>query len=512
MTYLLAPEFLILSTYAIGFLNLITPFASKEDTNFRSSLLLAVSILFLGNVLLLDYLFLNGIEINLTLLDFGKYYIAVELEAIGMIYLTLLGVLWIFALLYTIKFLEVNNMKNSSRFLFFMNACIMIGSIIALSANLLTMFVGYELLTLCTIPLIAHQGGERVFNGLFKYLKILMLSSLVFFLPAIIIIYSIIGGGDFTYDGFVEGHFSDLHAIILLMMFVFGIAKTAIFPFHSWLPTAMVASYPVSAILHATVVVNTGLFCIYKILLYVFGLYYLQALFTDYNWLVIFPIATIIYSSVQSIRYTQVKMILAYSTINQLSIALMSAFLLTPKGMIAAVMHMVSHSFTKICLFYTAGNIYSVKNSYDIGELIGIRTTMPKTSFIMLISGLSLIGMPPFAGFISKLYIMLAAAEQKNLLVMITLVISTLFSAIYIIKILIFVYRPTTNNFILHLKLKPYFDEESCGDNANKIISSKHNAEKRLPRFMIISVFLCSTGVVGFAFIKQPLTQFMLFI
>ena len=155
----------------------------------------------------------------------------------------------------------------------------------------------------------------------------------------------------------------------------------------------MVASYPVSALLHAVVVVKTGLFCIYKILSYVFGLSYLQILFADYNWLVILPIITIVYSSLQAIRFTQVKMVLAYSTINQLSIALLSAFLLTPKGLIAAVMLDFAFIY-KNMYFYAAGNIYSVKNAYHIGRVIGIRRTMPKTSFVMLIAGLSLMEYP----------------------------------------------------------------------------------------------------------------------
>ena len=205
-------------------------------------------------------------------------------------------------------------------------------------------------------------------------------------------------------------------------------------------------------------------------------------------------------------------MVLAYSTINQLSIALLSAFLLTPKGLIAAVMHMISHSFTKICIFYAAGNIYSVKNAYHIGELIGIRRAMPKTSFVMLIAGLSLMGIPPFAGFISKFYIMLAAAEVGNLLVMITLGISTLFSAIYVIKMLIFIYRPTTDNFILHLKLKPYFDEAPNSKASKRVVSGKHIAENRLPIFMILSIALCLTGVIAFLPMQQAITKFLMFI
>ncbi len=512
MMQFITPQFLVISTLFIGLMNLITPFASKKDSNFRSFLMLAVSALFLTNILLLDWLFLSGVRTNFIILDLDKYSIALYLEPLGMIFLTLLGVLWICAILYTVKFLEINQMKNGNRFLFFMNCCIIIASVIALSANLFTMFVGYEILTLCTIPLIAHQGGERISKGLFKYLKILMLSGLVLFLPAIIIIYTQVGHGTFTASGFISGYFSNTHAIILLLMFIFGIAKAAIYPLHSWLPAAMVASYPVSALLHAAVVVKTGLFCIYKVLIYVFGLVYLQTLFENYNWLVLLPIITIIYSSIKSIRYTQVKMILAYSTINQLSIALMSAFLLSQKGITAAIMHMISHAFTKICIFYAAGNIYSVKNLYHIGELIGIRTTMPKTSFVMLISGLSLMGIPPFAGFISKFYIMLAAAEQENILVMVTLGISTLFSALYVIKMLIFIYRPTSENFILHLKLKPYFDENPHNKNSKRIISSRHKAEKRLPTFMILSIALCLTGVIGFFLIQQGINKFLMFI
>jgi multicomponent Na+:H+ antiporter subunit D len=509
--HIIAPELFIISTLLIGAINLIIPFAARDNKRLRNYFMLAINLLFLGNVLLLDYLFLNGIRENFTIANFGKFSLVLHLEPLGMIFLTLLGILWGCALLYTIKFLEINEINNSSRFLFFVNCCVITGSIIALSANLFTMFIGYEILTLCTIPLIAHQSGEKIYNSLFKYLKILLLSSLALFLPAIIIIYAKAGHGNFTPGGLISGNFSDLHATILLLMFVFGIAKAAIYPLHSWLPTAMVASYPVSALLHAVVVVKTGLFCIYKILVYVFGLTYLHSLFSSNNWLVILPMITILYSSMQAIGSNQVKMMLAYSTINQLSIALMSAFLFSQKGIVAAVMHMVSHAFSKICLFYTAGNIYSVKNSYYISELMGINKTMPKTSLFMLIAALSLIGVPPFAGFISKFYIMLAAAEQENLLVMITLGISTLLSAVYMLKMLIFIYRPTSDKFILHLKLKPYFDEDPKNKSSERIISGKHKAEKRLPAFMLSSIGLCMIGVVFFFLVQQGINKFLIF-
>lgn len=512
MTEIFSPNIVLLSTLLLGMLTLPASWTSHGDSKRRTFLLLLVTFLFFLNVILIDWLFLEGVEAHIELFAIGKYSIAINFEPLGLIFLSLIGVMWNFALMYTVKFLRINDMGHSDRFIFFVNCCMMCGVMIALSANLFTMFVFYELLTVCTIPLIAHKGGTTVRDGMINYLRILMLSALLLFLPAMVIIYSTFGHGNFELDGFIAGHFSKNFSITLLLMFIFGIAKAAIFPLHKWLPNAMVASYPVSALLHAVVVVKTGLFCIYKVLMYVFGLTYLQQLFAEHNWLVYLPIATIIYSSFQALRFNQIKMVLAYSTINQLSIAILSAFLLSPKGIAAAVMHMISHSFTKICIFYAAGNIYSVKNAYDVGELIGIRSTMPKTSFIMLIAGLSLMGMPPFAGFISKFYIMLAAAEQENILVMLVLAASTIFSAIYMIKMLIFIYRPISDNFILNLRLKPYFDEPVDKRHPRRVINFKHQAERKLPKMMLLSLFGCLSGVVFFVFLQGVINRFLLYV
>ena len=479
-------NFLIISTMLLGMINLVAPFFTKEDSKIRSFFLLSISIFFLFNVIIIDDLFINGTVIKFTLLDIGKYSIAFSIEPLGLIFLTMLAVLWVPALLYTIKFLTFNHITNSSKYLFFVNCCILLGCLIALSANLITMFIVYELLTLCTIPLIVHHFDKRTLAGLNKYIKILLLSSITLFLPAVIVVYSKIGTGTFVSGGFIKHYFSDSAAIFLLLSFIFGISKAALYPLHGWLPAAMVASYPVSALLHAVVVVKTGLFCIYKVLFYVFGLEYLQYLFGGYNWLVIIPAITILYSSLQALKCNEIKMILAYSTINQLSIALISAFLFTPKGLAAAVIHMVSHSFSKICLFYSAGNFYSSGRTYYLTDLIGINKNMPKTSAIFLVSTLSLIGIPPFAGFISKFSVMVAAAKQQNLLVMLVIAISSLFSAFYMLKILGFIYEP--------VKTK----------NVN-------NKEKKLPLFMFISLVLCIISVTCFFFIQQTINIFLNF-
>lgn len=523
-----SPGFLVISTMLVGMINLVAPFITKKDSKIRSFLLFSISIFFLFNVLIIDYLFIQGTQLNFTLLNVSKYSISFGLEPMGLIFLTLLAVLWIPALLYTIKFLEVNKFQHSSRYLFFVSACVLTGCLVALSWNLITMFIFYEVLTLCTIPLIIHQTNSKTTSGLLKYLKILMISGMLLFLPAIIFVYANTGSGTFVSNGFIKNYFSDTASIFLLLAFIFGTSKAAIYPLHGWLPAAMVASYPVSALLHAVVVVKTGLFCIYKIIFYVFGLEYLQYLFANYNWLVLLPAITILYCCVQALKTNEIKMIFAYSTINQLSIALISAFLFTPKGMSAAIMHMISHAFTKICLFYSAGNFYSIHHAYYTYQLKGLARSMPKTSFIMLISGLSLVGMPPFAGFVSKFYIMLAAAEEQNLLVMTVLAISSMCSATYIMRIIRMVYK----NRVLPLSEKSVIARSVTTKQSQEVrevsvvfheiakpaaqvrndVKHKGIRNEGVPTFMLFSLALCIMMVIGFFFVSQVIGLFLTYL
>lgn len=486
MTILTPLDFLIIFPIFFGVFNLAVPFIIKESIKIRNILLIGISICFFLNVILIDYLYLNSIEMKFTLLSINKYSVVFSMEPIGLIFLTMLALLWIPALSYTINFITVNNFSYSSKYLFFVNSCILVGCLVSLSANLITMFITYEILTFCTIPLISYYPNKESLDGLYKYLTILLLSGIILFLPAIIIIYSATGAGTFTAGGFIKDYFSNRTAIILLITFIFGISKTAIFPLHGWLPSAMVASYPVSALLHSVVVVKTGLFCIYKIIFYVFGLEYLQLLFSQFNWLVLIPTITIVYSSLLAMRVNKIKMLLAYSTISQLSISLISAFLLTPKGLSAAIVHMVSHSFTKISIFYAAGSFYSLNKTYYISDLNGIGTTMPKTSLILLIATLSLIGIPPFAGFISKFDIIVAAAESENLFVVIVVASSSIFSFLYISRIIISIYKP--------------------------IGIKKHIEEKVLPSSMFVILYLCISLVFIFFFIKQLISITLTFI
>ncbi len=485
ITQFTTPSLLILSTLLVGALNLTSPYATKKDSFIRNFLLITIAIFFFGNILIIDWLFLKGIRAGFEFNIFGNYSIGFHLEPLGLIFLSLIGFLWICALLYTPKYLAINNIEHSSRFLFFFNLTILIGVLIALSSNLFTMFICYELLTISTAFLIGHTKNNIVLSGLYKYLKILMISATMLFLPAVIIIYAKTGNGDFASGSLVENYFSQSQSIILLLMFIFGIAKTAIFPVHSWLPAAMVAHYPVSSLLHAVIVVKTGLFCIYKILLYIFGLSYLQMIFAEFNWLIFIPIVSIFYSSLKALGTDNIKKILAYSTMNQLSLALLSACMLTPKVLGAAILHLVSHSFTKICLFYSMGSIYSLKKADQVQDLHGTSKEFPLISFIISISSLSLIGIPIFSGFISKFSILLAASEQNQIIVMIVVIASSIFSSLYLLKILSSIYKPS-------------FIESSV--------------TKSLPYSMEISIIICALAITLFYFIQILIREFLVYI
>ncbi len=480
------PNLLILSTLLVGMMNLTSPFVTKEDSFTRNFLLIAIGIFFFSNIVIIDWVFLKGVRAGFKFHIFGNYFIGFHLEPLGLIFLSLISFLWICSLLYTPKYLAINNIENSSRFLFFFNLTILIGVLIALSSNLFTMFICYELLTISTAFLIGHTKNNIVIRGLYKYLKILMITGIMLFLPAIIIIYAKIGNGNFVNNGQVAEYFSQNQSILLLLMFIFGIAKTAIFPVHSWFPAAMVAHYPVSSLLHAVIVVKTGLFCIYKILIYIFGLSYLQEIFGDFNWLVFIPIVSIVYSSFKAFGTDHIKTILAYSTMNQLGIALLSAFMLTPKSLAAATLHLVSHSFTKICLFYSMGSIFSLKKANQVQDLVGTSKEFPLISCIILISSLSLIGIPILSGFISKCSSLLAAAEQNQFLVMAVIIISSILSSLYLIKILGFIYKPSS--------------------------TKNPNIAKHLPYSIQISIVICCAAVIFFYFIQILIKKFWRYI
>ncbi|KAF8818243.1 proton-conducting transporter transmembrane domain-containing protein [Rickettsia endosymbiont of Cardiosporidium cionae] len=499
----------LFSLSIILFFSLTLPLFISQHSSYRNKIFIFVVFLYCINILIINYQFLHYQQFSITLIEvFARYKISFHLEVLGIIFLDLLSVLWLISTIYSTKFLEIHSIKNINIFVLFMNFCIVAGNIVALSANLFTMFIGYELLTLATIPLVAYQrGSKKLTKNVFNYLKILQISSLGLFLPAVVIIYTEFGNGDFIKYGIFTAYnttFSKNFSIILLLMFIFGISKTSIFPMHQWLPDAMVAIYPVSALLHAVVVVKTGLFCMYKILTYIFGLNYLQYLMEHYNYIILLPMIAVIHSSLQALKFNNIKMILAYSTINQLNLGLLAIFILSDQSLFAAIIQMISHAFIKISLFYAMGLIYSVNSAYNVRDLLGISKIMPVTSAVILVSSLGLIGIPPFSGFFSKIYLIRAAIAQKQILAIMIVIISSIISSIYTLKILNMLYRPISNKLTSLVKMKPNFCKLLSDGNDSFII------EKQLPISMLLSIIFCVLVTVFFGFLSPMIKNFIL--
>jgi multicomponent Na+:H+ antiporter subunit D len=243
------------------------------------------------------------------------------------------------------------------------------------------------------------------------------------------------GTGDFVHGGILQGKLGEPEVGLLLGLFVFGIGKAAIMPVHRWLPAAMVAPTPVSALLHAVAVVKAGVFAITKIIVYIFGV---EFLFDSpgSGWLLYVAAFTIICASVVALRQQNIKRLLAYSTIAQLSYVVMAAAILKPLAEVGAAMHIVAHAFGKITLFFAAGAIYVASKKTELPQLRGIGRRMPWTMTAFTIGALSMIGVPPTAGFVSKWYILAGAFEADSLVAIFTIIASTALNAAYFLPIL----------------------------------------------------------------------------
>jgi multicomponent Na+:H+ antiporter subunit D len=305
---------------------------------------------------------------------------------------------------------------------------------IAFAGNLFTLFIFYELLTLSTYPLVTHAGDDAAREGGRMYLGYLLGTSVIFFLLALVWTWSLTGTLDFRPGGILEGAVTPGIASILLVLFVFGIGKAAVIPFHMWLPAAMVAPTPVSALLHAVAVVKAGVFTILKVAIYIFGIDVLAEVPAT-EWLMYVAAATILLAALVALRQDNLKLRLAWSTISQLSYIVLCALLVTPLGIVGGGLHIVMHAFAKITLFFCAGAILVATRKTDISEMNGIGRRMPWTMGAFAVGALSMIGVPPTAGFISKWYILLGAIEAQQLFAVGVIIVSTLLNAAYFLPI-----------------------------------------------------------------------------
>ena len=359
-----------------------------------------------------------------------------RVEPLGMLFGLVASGLWIVTTVYSVGYMRGHHEENQTRFYVFFAIAISAALGVAFSANVLTLFVFYEMLTLSTYPLVTHHRSEDARKAGRIYLGILISTSVTFLLLAVVWTWHLTGTLEFTPGGILEGKTSDGMIIVLLALFVFGTGKAALMPFHRWLPAAMVAPTPVSALLHAVAVVKAGVFTVMKIIVYVFGIDFLGKSGLSV-WLMYVACATILIASLVALSKDNLKARLAYSTISQLSYIVLGAALANNWGVIGGSMHIAIHAFGKITLFFCAGAILVATHKTEISDMKGIGRQMPFTMFAFLIGSLSIIGLPPFAGAWSKWYLLVGAMDSGQFLIVAVLLISSLLNIAYLMPIVV---------------------------------------------------------------------------
>jgi multicomponent Na+:H+ antiporter subunit D len=357
-----------------------------------------------------------------------------RLEPLGMIFALVASFLWLVTSIYSIGYMRGHHEQNQTRFYACFALAIASALGVAFAGNMLTLFVAYELLSLSTYPLVTHAGTDEAKRAGRLYLGILMGTSIGFMLLAVMWTWSITGSLDFREGGLLAGQIEGPAAAALLALYVFGIGKAAVMPFHRWLPAAMVAPTPVSALLHAVAVVKSGVFAILKICVYLFGLDFLTSTGASY-WLLYFAGATILIGSLIAMRQDNLKARLAYSTISQLSYIVAGALLASSLATTGAAMHIAMHAFGKITLFFCAGAILVAAHKTEISQMDGLGRAMPLTFSAFFIGSLSIIGLPPTGGTWSKFYLALGSLEAGQMWILVTLMISSVLNIAYLLPI-----------------------------------------------------------------------------
>ncbi|MGH9721106.1 MAG: monovalent cation/H+ antiporter subunit D family protein [Bryobacteraceae bacterium] len=364
--------------------------------------------------------------------------LAFRVDAFGLLFAAGASLLWIATSFYSIGYMR--SLKEHAQTRYFSCFALALAATIgvAFARNLFTLFLFYEALTLVTYPLVGHKATPEARAGARKYVIYLLGAAKVFLLSAIILTYNIAGTLEFRSGGIFSASQLTQQPSLLLMIFaffLFGFAKNAVMPLHSWLPAAMVAPTPVSALLHAVAVVKTGVFSTLRVFLFVFGLDGMRQLGADHLALVAASI-TILIGSLLALAQDNLKARLAFSTISQLSYIILGAALLNPKGVLGGVAHITNHAVSKITLFFCAGSIYVSTHKTEISQMSGLAKRMPWTMAAFALSSLSIVGIPLTSGFVSKWYLALGAVDRQSFVLLGVLLVSSLLGAAYLGQIL----------------------------------------------------------------------------
>lgn len=360
--------------------------------------------------------------------------IAFRLEPLGALFAVMASVLWAVNSLFSIGYMRGAREANQTRF-YVCFALAMFGVMgVAMAANLFTLFIFYETLTLATYPLVTHKGDAAARRAGRIYLGTLVGASVVLFLPGIIGVASVAGSTTFTAGGLLPGTTSVVIENVLLLLLVFGAAKAALIPLHGWLPAAMVAPAPVSALLHAVAVVKAGVFTILKISAYIFGPELITAL-PAATWILWLAAATIVIASLVALTKDDLKARLAWSTVGQLAYITSAAMLPFASGLVAGGLHMVVHATAKITLFMCAGAIYVATGAAKISDMGGAGRRMPILLTFFFVASLSVIGLPPTGGMWSKFLLVDASFGSGEWLTAAAMIVSSLLSVAYLLPV-----------------------------------------------------------------------------
>lgn len=403
--------------------------------NIREAVTLTTATILIGVVYQIYDKFMAGDKGQLILAEpVPGLSIAFTVEPLGMLFAFVASILWLMTSIYAIGYMRGHHEKNQTRF-FTTFAVAIAGTMgIIFAANLFTLFLFYEFLTISTYPLVTHAGTDKARRNGRIYLGVLMGSSIAFMLPAIIIIWSQTGTLDFTSGGIMQGKIDPSWVMPLYLLFIIGIGKAGVMPIHKWLPAAMVAPTPVSALLHAVAVVKAGVYSILKITIYIFGADFITA--TEANeFLIWLPAITILLASFIAMTRDNLKERLAYSTISQLSYIVLGAVLANQMGLLGGSLHIAVHAFAKITLFFAAGAILVTTHKTQVSQLDGLGRQMPITFIFFAIASASIIGLPPLGGMWSKWYLALGTIDAGQWVLLGVLMLSSLLNIVYLLAI-----------------------------------------------------------------------------
>jgi multicomponent Na+:H+ antiporter subunit D len=363
--------------------------------------------------------------------------LVLRIEPLSLLFVSLSAVLWLLTTVYAIGYLEGS--PHRSRFFGFFSLCVTATVGVALAGNLLTFLVFYELLTLATYPLVAHRGTEAAIAGARTYLRY-TLGGAVVLLLGVAVLHATAGASEFTAGGaeqvadLTERDPATARLVFVLLVVGLGV-KAALVPLHAWLPRAMVAPAPVSALLHAVAVVKAGAYGVVRVVHDVFGIAQADRLG------VLLPLAgaaafTIVYGSVMALRQDDLKKRLAFSTVSQVSYITLGVALVGVTATTGGLVHLVNQGLMKITLFFCAGILAETLGLHRVSELRGVGRRLPLTMTAFSIAALGMIGLPPVAGFVTKWYLGVGAIETDRPEVLVVLVTSSALNAAYFLPIL----------------------------------------------------------------------------